>query len=94
MVTTGDFPLPMARGIVLFQETRISIYFGGNPYYFYNGFYYGYYGGYYEPIFPPIGLRIGFLPYGYTSLFTMAVIPIIIIMEFITGNMMIMNMKS
>lgn len=49
--------------------SSVSLFFGGYPYYFYNGFYYGYYGGYYEPIFPPIGLRIGFLPYGYTSLF-------------------------
>jgi hypothetical protein len=53
----------------IIPRNHISIYFGGNPYYFYNGFYYGYYGGYYEPIFPPIGLRIGFLPFGCTSLF-------------------------
>ena len=53
----------------IIPRTSVSIYFGGNPYYFYNGFYYGYYGGYYNPIFPPIGLRIGFLPFGYTSLF-------------------------
>lgn len=50
-------------------RNHISIYFGGNPYYYYNGFYYGYYGGYYNPIFPPIGLRVGFLPFGCTSLF-------------------------
>jgi Family of unknown function (DUF6515) len=53
----------------IIPRARISLFFGGNPYYYYNGFYYGYYGGYYEPIFPPIGLRIGFLPYGYSSLF-------------------------
>jgi hypothetical protein len=50
-------------------HNSVSIYFGGNPYYFNNGFYYGYYGGYYQPIFPPIGLRIGFLPFGYSSLY-------------------------
>jgi Family of unknown function (DUF6515) len=53
----------------IIPRNHISIYFGGNPYYYYNGFYYGYYGGYYNPIFPPIGLRIGFLPFGCTSLF-------------------------
>jgi hypothetical protein len=53
----------------IIPRNHISIYFGGNPYYFYDGFYYGYYGGYYNPIFPPIGLRIGFLPFGYSSLF-------------------------
>jgi hypothetical protein len=53
----------------IIPRTSISLYFGGSPYYFYNGFYYGYYGGYYEPIFPPIGLRIGFLPYGCSRLF-------------------------
>jgi Family of unknown function (DUF6515) len=53
----------------IIPRNHISINFGGNPYYFYNGFYYGYYGGYYEPIFPPIGLRIGFLPFGCSSLF-------------------------
>lgn len=53
----------------IIPRSSISLYFGGNPYYFYNGFYYGYYGGYYNPIFPPIGLRIGFLPFGYSSLF-------------------------
>ncbi len=47
----------------------ISIRFGGNPYYYNNGFFYGYYGGYYEPIFPPFGLQIGVLPFGYTRLF-------------------------
>lgn len=50
-------------------HNSVSIYFGGNPYYFNNGLYYGYYGGYYQPIFPPVGLRLGFLPYGYSSLF-------------------------
>lgn len=53
----------------IIPRTSISLYFGGNPYYFYNGCYYGYYGGYYEPIFPPIGLRIGFLPFGYSRLY-------------------------
>lgn len=53
----------------IIPHNSVSIYFGGNPYYYNNGFYYGYYGGYYQPIFPPIGLRIGFLPYGYSSLF-------------------------
>lgn len=47
----------------------ISIGFGGNPYYYNNGFYYGYYGGYYSPIFPPFGLQIGVLPFGYSRLF-------------------------
>ncbi|MEO8820220.1 MAG: DUF6515 family protein [Ginsengibacter sp.] len=47
----------------------ISIRFGGNPYYYNNGFYYGYYGGYYQPIFPPFGLQIGVLPFGYSRLF-------------------------
>jgi len=50
-------------------RNSVSIYFGGYPYYYNEGFYYSYYGGYYEPIFPPIGLRIGFLPYGYSRLF-------------------------
>ena len=47
----------------------ISIRFGGNPYYYNNGFYYGYYGGYYRPIFPPFGLQIGILPFGYSTLY-------------------------
>ncbi|MEP6951705.1 MAG: DUF6515 family protein [Ginsengibacter sp.] len=53
----------------IIPRNHVSIYFGGNPYYYYNGFYYGYYGGYYNPIFPPIGLRVGFLPFGCSSLF-------------------------
>jgi hypothetical protein len=52
----------------IIPRNSVSIYFGGNPYYFNDGFYYGYYGGYYQPIFPPAGLRIGFLPYGYSSM--------------------------
>src|SRR6185437_501898 len=47
----------------------ISIRFGGNPYYYNDGFFYGYYGGYYQPIFPPFGVRIGILPFGYSTLF-------------------------
>lgn len=47
----------------------ISIHFGGNPYYYSRGYYYGYYSGYYQPIFPPFGLRIGVLPFGYSSIF-------------------------
>lgn len=53
----------------IIPRNSVSISFGGNPYYYNDGFYYGYYGGYYQPIFPPVGLRIGFLPYGYSSLF-------------------------
>ncbi|MEO8854927.1 MAG: DUF6515 family protein, partial [Ginsengibacter sp.] len=47
----------------------ISIRFGGNPYYYNNGYYYGYYGGYYQPIFPPFGFQIGILPFGYSTLY-------------------------
>ena len=50
-------------------RNSISIYFGGYPYYYNNGFFYGYYSGYYQPIFPPVGIRIGFLPFGYTRIF-------------------------
>jgi hypothetical protein len=53
----------------IIPRNSVSIYFGGSPYYFYNGCYYGYYGGYYEPLFPPVGLRINFLPFGFTSIF-------------------------
>jgi len=51
----------------ILPRSRVSISFGGYPYYYNDGFYYGYYGGYYQPIFPPFGLRIGVLPYGYYS---------------------------
>ena len=47
----------------------ISLRFGGNPYYYNNGFFYGYYGGYYQPIFPPFGLQLGMLPFGYSSFY-------------------------
>jgi len=50
-------------------RSSISIYFGGSPYYYTNGYYYGYYGGYYQPVFPPFGLRIGTLPFGYSRFF-------------------------
>lgn len=50
-------------------RSSISIYFGGSPYYYTNGYYYGYYGGYYEPIFPPFGLRITTLPFGYSRFY-------------------------
>ena len=50
-------------------RSSISIYFGGNPYYYNDGFFYGYYGGYYQPLFPPFGIRVGFLPFGYTRFF-------------------------
>lgn len=53
----------------IIPHTFISIHFGGNPYYYNNGFYYGYYGGYYQPIFPPFGLRINTLPFGYSRLY-------------------------
>ncbi|MEO8764603.1 MAG: DUF6515 family protein [Ginsengibacter sp.] len=74
---TGYYPGGYSRGFgfaygprySIIPRNHISIYFGGNPYYFYNGYYYGYYGGYYEPIFPPLGLRINILPLGYSSLF-------------------------
>ena len=50
-------------------RNSISIYFGGYPYYYNDGFFYGHYSGYYEPIFPPVGIRIGFLPFGYRRFF-------------------------
>jgi len=50
-------------------RNSISIYFGGYPYYYNDGFFYGHFGGYYEPLFPPIGIRIGVLPFGYTRVF-------------------------
>ena len=50
-------------------RSSISIYFGGVPYYYNQGFYYGYYGGYYQPLFPPFGLRIGVLPIGYSRFY-------------------------
>lgn len=53
----------------IIPRNSISIYFGGYPYYYNDGFFYGQYSGYYEPIFPPIGIRIGFLPFGYSRIF-------------------------
>ena len=50
-------------------RSSVSIYFGGNPYYYNDGFFYGYYGGYYQPLFPPFGIRVSFLPFGYTRFF-------------------------
>ncbi|MDP4284504.1 MAG: DUF6515 family protein [Bacteroidota bacterium] len=50
-------------------RSSISIYFGGNPYYYNDGYFYGYYGGYYQPLFPPFGIRVGFLPYGYSRFY-------------------------
>lgn len=47
----------------------LSLSFGGYPYYYNSGFYYGYYNGFYEPIFPPFGLRLGILPFGYSSFY-------------------------
>jgi Family of unknown function (DUF6515) len=47
----------------------VSIYYGGFPYYFYDGLFYSYYYGFYQPIFPPIGLTLGFLPFGYYSFY-------------------------
>ena len=51
-------------------RSSISIQFGGNPYYYSQGYFYGYYGGYYQSVFPPFGLRIGVLPFGYTRFFS------------------------
>ena len=53
----------------IIPRSSVSIYFGGYPYYYYDGLFYGYYSGYYQPLFPPVGIRIGFLPYGYSTLF-------------------------
>lgn len=53
----------------IIPRSSVSIYFGGYPYYYNDGFFYGYYGGYYQPLFPPVGIRIRLLPYGYTTLF-------------------------
>ncbi len=50
-------------------RNSISIYFGGNPYYYNQGCFYGYYGGFYQPLFPPFGLRISVLPFGYTRFY-------------------------
>jgi hypothetical protein len=50
-------------------RSSVSIYFGGNPYYYNSGYFYGYYGGYYQPLFPPFGIRVGFLPFGYSRIF-------------------------
>lgn len=50
-------------------RNSISIYFGGSPYYYNQGYFYGYFGGYYQPLFPPFGLRIGILPFGYTRFY-------------------------
>ena len=50
-------------------RSSISIYFGGNPYYYTDGYYYGYYDGFYRPVFPPYGLRISTLPFGYSRIF-------------------------
>ncbi|MDQ2718577.1 MAG: hypothetical protein M3Z26_02265 [Bacteroidota bacterium] len=50
-------------------HNSISIYFGGSPYYYNQGYFYGYYGGYYQPLFPPFGLRIGVLPFGYSRFY-------------------------
>ena len=50
-------------------RSSISIYFGGYPYYYNDGFFYGRFGGYYEPLFPPIGIHIGVLPFGYRRIF-------------------------
>lgn len=47
----------------------ISIHFGGDPYYYQQGYFYGYYGGYYQPVFPPFGLRIDVLPFGYSRFY-------------------------
>lgn len=47
----------------------LSLSFGGYPYYYNSGFYYGYCNGFYEPIFPPFGLRLGILPFGYSSFY-------------------------
>ncbi|MEO6187386.1 MAG: DUF6515 family protein [Ginsengibacter sp.] len=47
----------------------ISVYYGGNPYYYTDGLFYDYYGGYYQPIYPPFGIRISRLPFGYSRVY-------------------------
>ena len=66
---TGDILSCMVPDIRVLPRSYMSIYFGGYPYYYNDGFYYGYYGGYYQPIFPPFGFHIGVLPYGYYSFY-------------------------
>jgi hypothetical protein len=50
-------------------RNSISVYFGGNPYYYNDGYFYDYYGGYYQPVFPPFGIRVRMLPFGYTRFY-------------------------
>ena len=50
-------------------RNSVSIYFGGNPYYYNQGFFYGYYDGYYQPLFPPFGIRVNVLPFGYSRFY-------------------------
>lgn len=47
----------------------ISIYYGGNPYYYSDGLFYDYYSGYYQPIYPPYGIRISSLPFGFSRIY-------------------------
>jgi hypothetical protein len=47
---------------------RVTLSFGGNPYYYASGYYYRPYGGYYRVVAPPIGIHVGILPYGYWAL--------------------------
>ena len=54
---------------VNYPRARVSITFGGNPYYYSGGFFYRPYGRYYRPVMPPIGIRIGVLPVGYVPIF-------------------------
>jgi len=53
------------RHYSVLPRTSISIYFGGNPYYYNSGFFYSYYNGFYEPVYAPFGICVRVLPRGY-----------------------------
>ena len=62
------------RHYSVLPRTSISIYFGGNPYYYNSGFFYSYYNGFYEPVYAPFGICVRVLPRGYYP-FYMGTIP-------------------
>lgn len=53
----------------LIPRGRISLSFGGNPYYYHGGNFYRPYGSSVSIVIPPIGIRIGSLPYGYRRVY-------------------------
>lgn len=68
-------PIYVNRGPVIIHRpdvvVRPPVYipYHGVSYRYSNGYFYRPYGSYWRPGFPPIGIRVGFLPFGYSPLY-------------------------